>query len=148
MEIIVHILQSDQRGKCESDPTSPNRTVYNSIGFHIMHTESNREHRTHRLGKKAITSDYVKGRSIYFQGTLNKGRYILIPTTFDSNIETEYFLRVYTEETTVLKPLTLDYPEPWSLFSCCCPGPMCVSILNVHGASGLERGICNLQSII
>lgn len=148
MEIIVHLLQLDQRGKCESVPTSANRTTYQSIGFEILRTEDNRQHRTHRRGMKAASSDYVKGRSVYFQGTLNKGRYLLIPTTFEPNVETEYFLRVYTEDNIVLRLLRTDYPEPALLLRLCCSPPMCVTVMTVLGATGLAKGLQIMFSFV
>jgi len=84
VDIKVLLLQTDMRGKWTKQSAG---TRYRSIGFHIMQVEDNRKYRAHHLGKKAVTSDYIQGRSVYFQGTLDKGKYILLPTTFDPKVK-------------------------------------------------------------
>lgn len=84
------------------------------------------------------TSDYVKARSVYFQGNMGaKGRYVLVPTTFEPGIETQFMLRIFTEDSIQIKELKEDYPEP---YWCCAPfqsPPSCVSVITVEGATGL-----------
>ena len=140
MEITVLLLQTDLRGQWDK-PKTGTESRYKSIGFHVMRVEDNREYRAHRLGKKAVTSDYVQGRSVYFQGTLDRGRYVLLPTTFDPKIETEFYLRIYTEDKITVWELKTDYPEPsmCSKLICCGVPPMCVTSITVEGATGLSK---------
>ena len=136
MEILVQILQTDLRGKAES-VLKNHKTEYKSTGFHVMIVEQNRKYRLHRLKKKAITSDYVRSRGVFYRGTLNKGRHVLVPTTFDPNIETEFLLRIYTEDKIYLRELKNDFPEPFYCCTPCCSIPTCVSIINVVSAINL-----------
>jgi calpain-5 len=138
MELLVQLLQTDLRGKQE--PTGPNHGVeYKSIGFHVMQVEQNRRYRVHKAKKKAITSDYVRTRGVFYRGTLNKGRYVIVPTTFEPNVETEFYLRMYTEANVTLKELKEDFPEPTWLCKMCCQSPIAVSIVHVEGVHGLHK---------
>ncbi|XP_037052376.1 calpain-5-like [Bradysia coprophila] len=130
MEIIVQIVQADRRGIAET---------YNSIGFHIMRVEENRAYRIHTKRKKVITSDYVNTRSVYFQGTLKKGRHALLPTTFEPNIETEFVLRIFSEDYIDVDELTEDHPKPMWLCAPFCSMPTCVTSITVTKASQLAH---------
>lgn len=137
MELIVQIVQTDTRGQVVAPTDSSSSTVYSSIGFHIMKVEENREHRIHKVKKKAVTSDYIKSRSMFFQGPLNKGRHVLVPTTFEPNVETQFMLRMFTEETVKVRELKVDYPEPYWICAPFCSPPSCVTLITVEGATGL-----------
>lgn len=138
MELMVQLLQADLRGKQQSG--TPGHSVdYKSIGFHIMEVEQNRRYRVHKNRKKAITSDYVRARGVFYRGTLNKGRYVIVPTTFEPNIETEFFLRMYTEAKVKLRELKEDFPEPSWLCQWCCDSPTAVTVVRVEGVHGLPR---------
>jgi len=144
-ELTVKLIQTDMRGKWTRQTAG---TRYKSIGFHVMQVEDNRKYRAHHVGKKAITSDYIQGRSVYFKGTLDKGKYILLPTTFEPKVETEYFLRIYTDTPIVVKPLVKDYPAPSKYCTLCCSQPMCVTSIKVEGATGLAKRKCQKGSNI
>jgi len=141
LDIIIQLVQSDTRGKInEGSVSHDSRTTnYKSIGFHIMKVEENRKYRMHKLKKKAVTSDYIKARSVFFQGSLNKGRHVIVPTTFEPNIETEFMLRIFTEDSLRIHELTLDYPEPLWICAPFCSPPDCVTCITVEGASGLAQ---------
>ncbi|ODN01183.1 Calpain-5 [Orchesella cincta] len=136
IELMVQIIQTDRRGV--GDTSSSRRADYNSIGFHIMRVEDNREHRLHKMQKKAVTSDYCKTRSMFFQGNLDEGRYVVVPTTFEPGIETEFLMRVYSDAAITVKELTHDYPEPHWMCTPFCSAPTCVTVITVEGASELK----------
>jgi calpain-5 len=137
-DVIVQLLQTDTRGL----PSEGNSrtTNYKSIGFHVMKVEENRKYRLHRLKKKAATSDYVKARSVYFQGVLAKGRHVIVPTTFEQGVETEFMMRIFMDDNVNVRELTLDYPEPLWFCAPFCSPPDCVTCVTVEGASGLAMG--------
>ncbi|CAG7838641.1 unnamed protein product [Allacma fusca] len=146
MELVVQLLQTDLRGKYETVSRN-HKTEYKSIGFHVMQVEQNRKYRLHKNKKKAFTSDYVRSRSVFYRGSLSKGRYVLVPTTFEPSVETEFFLRVYTGNKIHMMELTKDFPQPGWCCSLCCASPTCVSVVTVDGATGLSK-LTNTYCII
>ena len=61
--------------------------------------ELNRRHRIHELGlqEKTTSTVYRDSRSIFLRyGPVKKGRYVVVPSTFEPNQEAEFLLRVYT----------------------------------------------------
>lgn len=104
-----------------------------------MKVEENRAYRIHTRKKKVVTSDYVNTRSVYFQGTLKKGRHALIPTTFDPNIETEFILRIFAEEYIDVDELTENHPKPMWFCAPCCSIPTCVTSIVVTKATQLTQ---------
>ncbi|CAL8072205.1 unnamed protein product [Orchesella dallaii] len=137
LELMIQIIQTDRRGVSENND-SARRAEYNSIGFHVMKVEDNREHRLHKMQKKAVTSDYCKTRSMFFQGNLDEGRYVVVPTTFEPGIATEFLMRVYSDAAIAVKELTHDYPEPHWMCTPFCSAPTCVTVITVEGASELK----------
>ena len=49
----------------------------------------------HDKMERVKASSYTKSRSVLERLTLKKGRYLLIPSTFDPGFNGEYMLRVY-----------------------------------------------------
>jgi calpain-5 len=74
-----------------------------TIGFFVMRVEDNRKYRIHQPKPKAASSTYINARSVFLRQKLSNGRYIIIPSTFDPNIEGEFLLRVYTDNSNYLK---------------------------------------------
>ena len=61
--------------------------------------ELNRRHRVHELSlqEKTTSTVYRDSRSIFLRyGPVKKGRYVVVPSTFEPNQEAEFLLRVYT----------------------------------------------------
>lgn len=108
-----------------------------------MKVEENRAYRIHTKKKKVVTSDYVNTRSVYYQGTLKKGRHALVPTTFEPNIETEFILRIFAEEYIDVVELTDDHPKPWWICAQICAPfckiPTCVTSILVTKATQLPK---------
>ena len=42
-------------------------------------------------------STYINSRSVFAKETLLRGRYIIVPTTFDPKIESPLMLRVFSD---------------------------------------------------
>jgi len=57
----------------------------------------------------------------------------------DLKVETEYFLRIFTEVPIEVKQLLKDYPSPSKYCALCCTQPMCVTSIKVEGATGLAQ---------
>jgi hypothetical protein len=139
LELIIQLVQKEG---AENNDTR--------VGFHIMKVEENREHRIHKPKKKVVTSDYAKGRSVIWRGSLSKGRHAIIPSTFEPNIADEFMLRIHSEEEQ-LKVIELvdDHPEPNWIFGSCTTPPMTVTNVTVEGATGLaecENTFCVIKS--
>lgn len=113
-----------------------------------MKVEENRAYRVQsKKKKKAVTSDYVNTRSVYFQGTIKKGRHVLVPTTFEPNIETEFILRIFTEDNIHIKELTEDHPTPMWICAPCSSPPSCVTVITVFKATQLSQSNRTMPSI-
>jgi calpain-5 len=94
------------------DPEKPDEVLFNldqlslrsqgksnhTIGFMIMKVEDNRKYRLHQSKPKTVSSTFIDARSVFLRHRLNNGRYIIIPSTFDPQIEGEFLLRVYSDE--------------------------------------------------
>lgn len=108
---------------------------HKTIGLIIMKCESNRQFRLQIPGEKVSVSEYKKSRSIFHKVSLPRGRYVLIPTTFEAGQTGEFLLRLYTGSQAAAKPLLKDHPT-----SGICSKPyIIVSRLNIKKAVGLEK---------
>ncbi len=58
--------------------------------------EFNRHHRTHKLQEVVKSSTFKNSRSIFLRHTLPKGRYIVVPSTFESGQQQDFLVRIYT----------------------------------------------------
>lgn len=64
----------------------------------VQQVETNRQYRVHRLdlAKVVQSSEFKNARSIFMRTTLKRGRYVLIPCTFEAGIEGQFHLRMFT----------------------------------------------------
>ncbi|KAK6184886.1 hypothetical protein SNE40_007247 [Patella caerulea] len=107
----------------------------NTIGFHIMKVEENRKFRVHIHGDLMFTSDYCKTRSVFGTTSLHRGRYIVVPTTFEQGPVGRFMLRLYTGSSSGGRELTKEAPAS----SCpCIKGYAMVSTITVLSAEGLS----------
>uniref|UniRef100_A0A3B5LN21 Calpain catalytic domain-containing protein n=1 Tax=Xiphophorus couchianus TaxID=32473 RepID=A0A3B5LN21_9TELE len=69
------------------------------IGFRVVKVEVNRKYRLHNMEtlKSMHKSTFLPARMMFMRCELPKGRYVVIPTTFDAFIEGEFMLRLYTD---------------------------------------------------
>ncbi len=63
-------------------------------GFQV---EENRKFRCHTIQEKAASGVFTNRRSVFDRFTLNAGRYVIVPSTFDPGQEREFLLRVFSE---------------------------------------------------
>ncbi|KAK6194889.1 hypothetical protein SNE40_000425 [Patella caerulea] len=131
-EFMVQLMQKSTRNK----DGSTNAT----IGFTLFKVELNRKYRIHNLNlhEKVTSSVFRDSRSMFMKHTGTKGRYVIIPSTFDAGVEAEFLMRVYTDTANAFKELTLDHPEKkW--YNCCGGTPKLVTHIKVIRAHGLEK---------
>jgi len=93
-EILINLDQVSLRSSGRSNHT---------IGFMIMKVEQNRKYRLHKPKPKTASCTFINSRSVFLRQRLNNGRYIIIPSTFDPQIEGEFLLRIYSDESNNLK---------------------------------------------
>jgi len=77
MEIIISVMQRDRQSELYLGRENL------KIGFVIMKVEMNRNCRIHDFYEVKGNPKYSNSREVLGRFTLEKGRYILIPTTFD-----------------------------------------------------------------
>ncbi|XP_064603652.1 calpain-5-like [Liolophura sinensis] len=118
------------------------------IGFNIMKVEENRRYRVHIPGDKIVTSEYSKSRSVFQMVTMERGRYVLIPTTDKPGQNGEFLLRLFTGASAGAKELTLECPAS----NCCSKPHAMATFLNVRKAEGIknpqEKGTLDPRVII
>lgn len=51
----------------------------------------------HQTQQKAASSTYINSRSVFLRKELKAGRYVIIPTTFDSMQQGDFLLRVFSD---------------------------------------------------
>lgn len=88
-----------------------------TLGFYVMRVELNRTFKCHRTYDKAGQSAFVNAREVFERLELEPGRYVVIPSTFEPNIDGEFLVRVYTDRSNDMAELSLHKPET-SFFSC------------------------------
>ncbi|PIK52423.1 putative calpain-5 isoform X1 [Apostichopus japonicus] len=100
--------------------------------------ESNRTTRAHKVGTKRLGSPFINSRSVFAKATLEKGRYIVVASTFDPQIESPIMMRIFSDNGAKCKQLDEDYPKITSFF-CCTSTPRVATQLRVLSASNLEK---------
>ena len=72
----------------------------NILTFMESQVEWNRHHRTHKLHTQEVvkSSIFKNSRSIFLRHTLKKGRYIMLPCTFEAGVQQDFLVRVFTSE--------------------------------------------------
>ncbi|XP_030066111.1 calpain-6 [Microcaecilia unicolor] len=110
------------------------------IGFEIFKVELNREYRIHKLQmqEKVATSTYTNVRMVFLKKVLPQGRYVIIPTTFQPGIVSEFVLRLFTDVPSELRELDLDQPE-MTCWSRLCGYPQRITQIMVHKVEGLQQ---------
>lgn len=133
-DVIIQLSQEDHRGQ---------QRDLNTIGFHLIKVEENRKYKLHRIITNPDfkgTSDYVNTKHVFWRcKEMPKGRYVLIPTTFDKGHYGKFLLRIFADQDVKLKELTQDEPEPVWWQGCFAKRPRMVVRVTVKGASDLEN---------
>ncbi|NWV71663.1 CAN5 protein, partial [Malurus elegans] len=134
-EVLVSLQQED-RCKYKKEGKGDNIT----IGFEILKVEDNRRYRLHKLTvqERAATSPYSNTRSVFLRRSLQRGRYVLVPTTYIPGIPAKFILRLYTDVPSKLRELKADRPKMtcWNLL---CGYPRRVTQIKVLYAEGLQK---------
>ncbi|GCB70733.1 hypothetical protein scyTo_0001357 [Scyliorhinus torazame] len=132
-EVLVSLQQRDKRihrkeGKGENL----------LIGLSIFKVELNREYRLHSFFPQAAGSRYIDTRSVAVRTDLKKGRYVIIPTTYNVNMEDVFLLRVYTDMPSGCRELTIDKPMVtcWNIIF---RYPRIVTQVELHQATDLPK---------
>lgn len=90
----------------------------------------------HVKQQKVGGSVYINSRSVFLRLDLTEGRYVIVPTTFDPNLEGDFLLRVFTDVPSGCRELTLDEP-PQTCWTGLCGYPSLVTQVHVLRADGL-----------
>ncbi|KAG1683975.1 Calpain-5 [Nymphon striatum] len=129
--VMFYLIQKDKRAQ----KNEGNKNLV--IGMHIMVVEVNRRYRLHTMAEKAVTSDYVRTRAVFFKTTLPRGRYVIVPSTFEPGETGDYMLRIFTSGNANAKKLTENVPKH-SMWACA-SYPSVVTKITVRAATGLEK---------
>lgn len=136
------------------DPSKPDEVLINidqlnlrylgkdnlTIGFFIMKVEDNRRYRLHKIKPKAVSSNFINSRSIFVRERLENGRYIIIPSTYDPNIEGSFLLRIYSDNSNDMRELKKECPVPmFRQINPFAKYASWVTSIVVKSASGLEN---------
>lgn len=92
--VIICLEQPDTRSERSKGGKS---AEYLAIGFQVLKVEENRKTRVHIVKDPVDSSTYINSRSVMISKLLKQGRYVIVPTTFNPNVEGEFLLRVYTD---------------------------------------------------
>lgn len=111
-----------------------------TIGFMVFKVELNREFRIHSLQtqQNVATSTYINARTVFMRTTQRKGRYVIIPSTFQHSILGDFLLRVFTDVYSGCRELVMDKP----LQTCwigLCGYAQTVTQVHIVGAEGLQN---------
>nr|XP_057935599.1 calpain-5-like isoform X2 [Doryrhamphus excisus] len=133
-EVLISLQQKD-RIATEAEDQKKNLP----IGFDIFR-------------EKICGSAYVNSRSVFLRAELKHGRYVIIPTTYDPDVEGDFLLRIFTDVACRCKELIVDVPRR-TCWSCLCSGyPSLITQVHVLKAEGLAEGgsdsNCNPYMII
>ncbi|XP_013401269.1 calpain-5 isoform X3 [Lingula anatina] len=131
-EVMISLMQKSGRGDGDPDKLT--------VGFSIMKVEENRRYRVHRPQEIVKSSAFRNSRSIFLRHTLKKGRYVLLPCTFEPGKEGQFLLRMYTSSDNDAREIIRDLPPPDLWMPCFLQtDPQQVAHIVVKNAVGLER---------
>ncbi|XP_072254986.1 calpain-5-like [Pyxicephalus adspersus] len=123
-------------GHPKFDPSRVDLYVFCTFLLTDFQVEVNRKYRLHCAASKASSSTYINSRSVLLHTDLQKGRYVILPTTFHPGQTGAFLLRVYTDRACHLRELKKDAPEPSCLSIT--GSARVVTSVTVHSASGLS----------
>lgn len=128
--VMLYLLQCNVDGMTMADKL-------HVVGFHVMQVEVNRAFRVHSIQRRACSSEYVRTRGVFLRWNLKRGRYVVVPTTYEPGCRGKFMLRILTEKPSDAKELQKDLPSAKMLP--CNSMPCLVTVIKVIGAKGLER---------
>lgn len=131
-ELLVSLEQEDKRS------AKRRGRVNDVIGFTVLRTDMNRKYRVHdKFYDKVHSGPFSNARSVFARVSLTKGRYCIIPSTYDPRILGKYILRMYSTNDIKLKAVEKDGPKPPG-----CLGPRfrAVTAVTVYRGEGILNG--------
>ncbi|CAH1244477.1 CAPN5 [Branchiostoma lanceolatum] len=131
--VLISLSQPDTR-QSRKEGKQGNLT----LGFAVYRVELNRKYRLHTMKEKVADSVYINTRSNFVRTELRRGRYVVIPTTFDKNEEGDMMLRIFTDTDNNCKELCKDQPTA-SCFSGLLGYPQAVTSVHLLSATGLSK---------
>jgi len=134
-EVMVSLMQEDTRKEKE-------RGVENlTIGYFVMKVEENRKYRVHTMFEKAGDSIFINAREVVNKLELKKGRYLVIPSTYEPNKAGRYLIRVFTEKSSKAMFLDKEHSTGSKIWCCFpqCRTPVCIVSVTVKSAGGLQK---------
>lgn len=127
--VLVYLMQDSMEGEGPAE--------HFAIGIHVMQMEANRQFRVHALKAKVCSSEYVSSRGVFLECRLRRGRYCLLPTTFQPGHARHFVLRLLSRHPLDVRELQKDVPSA-KLLPCQSP-PTLATVIRVVGAKNLEQ---------
>jgi len=69
----------------------------------IAQVEHNRTFRVHVPGPKVAASEFSTNRNVFLKPSLPRGRYVIIPATYDASLEGKFLLRLFSGNSSYAK---------------------------------------------
>ena len=76
------------------------KSIHYSLPFQ---SEPNRKYRMHAMHERAAAVNYSNHRSVYGEFSFPPGRYIVIPTTYECELEAQFTLRIFSSSRVLCK---------------------------------------------
>eukprot|EP01135_Chromosphaera_perkinsii_P011000 Nk52_evm34s2309 gene=Nk52_evmTU34s2309 len=86
--LMVELSQKDRRSEDKDNET---------IGFSVHKLPDGWKKRVHKIPKRVGYVTYSNGRAVFSKLDLDKGTYMIIPSTFEPNRQLEFLLRIFTD---------------------------------------------------
>ncbi|CAL1528622.1 unnamed protein product [Lymnaea stagnalis] len=133
-EVFISLEQEDRRSLGQGN---------HCIGVSLRQTDLNRKYRMHDTMAEIHSASFIDARSILSRLPLKKGRYCLIPSTFNPGYEGKFLLRLYSSGSVLIKELTKDMPGPPRCFGRPTKAATAVSVKHLEGlrVPNLQEGI-------
>ncbi|XP_041352428.1 calpain-5-like [Gigantopelta aegis] len=131
-EVMIQLCQKSTRLQAGS--------TNHAIGFTVLKVELNRRYRVHdaNLQEKVVSSKFRDSRSMFLRQSMKRGRYVIIPCTFEPGKEGDFLLRMYTDSPNNFKALEHDVPGG-SWWNCVSKQPVMVTNIKVMRATDLQK---------
>ncbi|CAG8465149.1 17380_t:CDS:2 [Acaulospora morrowiae] len=104
IDLVIALMQKDHRSEIGVENVT--------IGFVCFKIEENREYRIHKPTYEIVGRvTYVNAREVSMKISLKCGHYVLIPSTYNVGEEGEFFMRLFSSKSVIVRPLIKDAPE-------------------------------------
>ncbi|KAH3806764.1 hypothetical protein DPMN_135090 [Dreissena polymorpha] len=135
-EVMISLEQKDKRMEKSSDNFT--------IGFTVLKTDLNRRYRIHDFIEKIPSGSFQPARSVFIRVKLFRGRYCIIPSTFDPGFCGEFVLRMYASNALNLVELIHEEPQPGKCLCITMKRPQVaatqITLVKAEGLEAQDRG--------